>query len=103
MNELEELRCRLAIVERRQRTVRVICFLAAVLLGVSVLIVRVTAQSQRSNVLRVRGLIIEDERGRARVLLGAPFPAIRERKRQDSTTEAMIFLDENGNDRLTLG
>lgn len=63
---------------------------------------RVKAESS-SNVLRARGLVIEDQRGHARVILGAPVPAVHERKRQDSLTDSMIFLDEDGNDRLTLG
>lgn len=54
-------------------------------------------------VLRVRGLIVEDQQGRARIVLGAPFPQVPERSRQDATTEAMIFLDPEGHDRLTLG
>jgi hypothetical protein len=36
-------------------------------------------------------------------VLGAPFPVLPDRKRQDAPTAAMIFLDENGHDRLTLG
>src|SRR3954470_21547498 len=56
-----------------------------------------------STVLRARGLVIEDSEGRPRVLLGSPFPATKGRARQDAPTEAMIFLDELGHDRLTLG
>ena len=63
---------------------------------------KVEAQSSPS-VLRARGLVIEDDQGRARVILGAPLPAVRERKRTGSLTTSMVFLDEDGNDRLTLG
>jgi hypothetical protein len=63
---------------------------------------RVNAQNS-PQILRVRGLVIEDNQGRARVILGAPLPAVRERKRQGSLTDSMVFLDEEGHDRLTLG
>ena len=33
-------------------------------------------------VLKTRGLIIEDDQGRARILMGAPFPAVPGRVRQ---------------------
>ncbi len=55
------------------------------------------------NVLHVRGLVVEDSLGRSRVLLGAPFPETHDRLRQDTRTAAMVFLDEQGHDRLSLG
>ena len=57
----------------------------------------------KDEIVRTRGLIIEDARGRARVLLGAPLPDTSDRLRKDNGYEAMVFLDEKGNDRLTLG
>lgn len=55
-----------------------------------------------SNILRARALIIEDARGRERILLGAPVPQVAGRKRQDAAT-GLVFLGENGADRITLG
>jgi hypothetical protein len=63
---------------------------------------QVLAQSSPQT-LRVRGLIIEDAAGRPRILLGAPFPSVKERTRQDARTTSILFLDEKGHDRLTLG
>jgi hypothetical protein len=63
---------------------------------------QVLAQSSPQT-LRVRGLIIEDAGGRPRILLGAPFPSVKERTRQDARTTSILFLDEKGHDRLTLG
>ncbi|WP_124849318.1 hypothetical protein [Acidipila sp. EB88] len=54
-------------------------------------------------VLRGRGLVITDEAGRARVLVGAPLPDTKDRKRRDNAYEAMVFLDEQGHDRISLG
>ena len=61
------------------------------------------AARQAPSVLRVRGIIIEDAEGRERILLGSPFPKVPGRKRQDQETSAIVFLNERGADRLTLG
>jgi hypothetical protein len=63
---------------------------------------RVHGQSS-SVVLRTQGIVIEDPKGGPRILIGAPFPQVRERLRQDTRSTAMIFLDEKGYDRLTVG
>jgi len=57
---------------------------------------------QKTDVLRVRGLIIVDEKGRERILLGAPVPKTTERKRQDDAT-GMLVLGEDGADRVAVG
>ena len=54
-------------------------------------------------VLHVKGLVIEDDQGRSRILLGAPFPSVADRVRQDETTSAMVFLDQQGHDRFAVG
>ncbi len=41
--------------------------------------------SAPQDILRTRGIIIEDSAGRDRILIGAPFPASRHRVRTDST------------------
>jgi len=53
-------------------------------------------------VLRVRGLIVEDAQGRPRILLGAPVPKVIGRKRQDDDT-GIILVGENGADRVAIG
>lgn len=54
-------------------------------------------------VLHLKGLVIEDDQGRARILLGAPFPTVTDRVRQDDTSSAMLFLDPQGHDRFSIG
>lgn len=56
---------------------------------------------QRREVLRVRGLIVEDAQGRPRILLGAPVPNAG-RRRQDEAI-GMLVLGENGADHVTIG
>jgi hypothetical protein len=97
---------RLVRIERTSRCLRYTCIGQAIFLAVLCLWAtrsRVVEAQSSANILRVRGLIVEDSAGRPRILLGAPFPSVKERMRQDATTTAMLFIDEQGHDRLTLG
>lgn len=97
---------RLKALENKTKRLSIVCWLQlAVLCGLCFALMqhqRVEAASD-SPVLRTKGLVIEDSHGRARVLLGAPLPSVSERTRQDASTTSMVFLDEQGHDRLTLG
>ncbi|HEV2417402.1 MAG TPA: hypothetical protein VGX94_06335 [Terriglobia bacterium] len=79
------------------------------LLVVAMIFIMVSSSTQRvkaaenAKVLHLRGLVIEDAQGRARILLGAPFPTVHGRIRQDATTTALLFLDEQGHDRFSIG
>jgi len=72
-----------------------------ILLVGSVTLTRLHAKSPAERILHVRGLVIEDDAGRPRITLGAPASNVG-RKRQDAVT-GLIFLAEDGTDRLTLG
>ncbi len=103
---MAETHDRLDALEKKTRRLELLCFSQfAVLLVVGLTGVHSRAVHAQSagNILHARGLVIEDGAGRPRMLLGAPFPKVRARFRQDSTTTAMVFLDERGRDRLTLG
>ena len=96
---------RLANLERRDLWLRLLCAVQFVLIA-AVWLTRnqVWVQAQTTpQVLRARGLILEDAQGRPRILMGAPFPAVHERIRQDARTTSILFLDDVGHDRLTLG
>jgi len=76
-------------------------------------------------VLRVRGIVIVDEEGRERILIGAPLPDAAHRIRTDMdkvkgawgdrfsnfdwyerlnhSTTGIVILDENGHDRIAIG
>ncbi|WP_396223959.1 hypothetical protein [Gemmatimonas sp.] len=84
---------------------------------------------QEPSVIRTRGIVIVDDKGRERILIGAPIPAARNRVRTDlkrveglwasrypdpkqymrwyadyrHTMHGMLVLDENGFDRLAIG
>lgn len=65
--------------------------------------VRAAEAMKIPQILHVRGLVIDDAQGRARILIGAPFPKSPDRIRQDATTTGMLILDEKGHDRFFAG
>lgn len=102
-NADSELKIRVTQVEQRLRLFQVVTAVGAVILsGAIFLALRPNLRNDRSRgVLRVRGLVIEDDKGRERVLIGAPVPKLAGRKRQDDTV-GLIVLGENGADRVAL-
>lgn len=103
------------------------------LVGVSLLgaVVGLAGFAQKDpSVIRTRGIVIVDDKGRERILIGAPIPAARNRVRTDlkrveqlwanrltadpkqymrwyadyrHSMHGMLVLDENGFDRLAIG
>jgi hypothetical protein len=103
MDDIRQLQLRIAALERRQRVFRLVGSLGLIVaLVASWGLSNVFAQPRTQSILRVRGLIIEDENGKARILLGAPIPAVADRKRRD-TAIGMVVLDQSGLDRLQVG
>jgi hypothetical protein len=105
--QMSSLEHRIAGLERRAWWLGVICFaqflfMIAVWLSAGFRSHPVLAQAS-AQVVKTRGLIIEDDQGRARILMGAPFPDVPGRMRQDPRTSSILFLDQEGHDRLTLG
>lgn len=117
--------------DRLERSVRRLRLYAAsltvVLLALPVLATVQQAQEQDA-VLRARGLVIVDDEGRERILIGAPIPAAENRVRTDMerveeiwgprfprayvdeyyptyrhNLHGMLVLDENGFDRIAIG
>ena len=99
-------------------------------LGAAMLVLMCTGfskQERHDDVLRVRGLIIEDDQGRERILIGSPIPAAKNRVRTDlnrvreiwgkrfpekymewyrgyqNDMSRLLILDANGFDRVAVG
>ena len=93
--------------ELQKRTLRLT--IVVVLLGAALGITALRSFSRRveaaeaPQVLRVKGLIVEDAQGRSRILIGAPVPAVSDRVRQNAPSTSMVFLDEKGHDRFLVG
>lgn len=105
---------------RWRRTAALIVVLAAL-----IPLAAAARRHKSADVLRVRGIVIEDEQGRDRILIGAPIPASPDRVRTDlgkakaawgaryptfdwyatldHRTNGLLILDERGHDRIALG
>ncbi|WP_419861006.1 hypothetical protein [Candidatus Palauibacter sp.] len=99
----------------------------AILASIALVVLFVRNGVEEEDVLRARGLIIEDEVGRERILIGAPVPEAANRVRTDDArvrevwaprfpeaymdyyqdyshdTNGMLILSEDGFDRLVVG
>ncbi len=108
------------------RTIRWLQLYAA-LMTVALVVLFVRSGTATDGVIRTRGLIIEDEAGRERILIGAPVPEAANRVRTDEArvrevwaprfpnaymgyyqdyiheTNGMLILSDDGFDRLVVG
>jgi hypothetical protein len=97
----EELRYRIESLERRVRSGRFVsAALVAGMLGLS--LASWTSSAQDARMVRVRTLIVEDEQGRDRVILGAPVPDIKGGGRI-SPSVGLVINDSDGLERFGLG
>jgi len=115
-----------ASAERLTRTIRWLQVYAA-LMTVALVVLFVRSEAAADDVIRARGLIIEDAAGRERILIGAPIPEAADRVRTDEArvrevwgprfpeaymdfyqdysheTTGLLILSEDGFDRLVVG
>jgi len=80
--------------------IALVLVLALVVMATVVVRSAEAARTERG-VLRLRGLVIEDERGRPRLLLGAPTPSVSGRTRQEPVS-GIVLLGSNGADRVVI-
>ncbi len=100
---MESVDERLTMLERRLRRTQLALTLIA-LAGVAVAgfaPATHAAPTDQSRVLHLRGLVIEDDQGRPRVLVGAPSPHVVGRKRGEGVN-GIILLGPNGADRVVI-
>ncbi len=100
-----ELQRRTERLERRLRFFQTACALGVFGLVAYACTALPKAQAQPEaspDILRVRGIIIEDEQGRDRIVLGAPVPDPSEGRRI-SPAVGMVINDTAGNERFGVG
>jgi hypothetical protein len=111
------------------RSIRRLQFCCAALAVVCTLLIATGFRQQTPDIIRARGIIIEDSSGRARILIGSPVPLTRDRLRTDTarvreiwgrrfpvpasymdayrsyrhSTNGIVVLDSAGVDRVVLG
>ena len=88
-----------ALLEKRLKRTQMAFVSLLVLVIVMTWVSHSAAASQ--NVLHVRGIVIEDDQGHPRLLLGAPTPAVPNRTRRESVN-GLILLGPNGADRVVV-
>lgn len=95
----DELTLRLANLQREVRRLRVVVGLCV--LGVAVLALSASTQQEGQEVVRARTLIIVDDEGRERIVMGAPVPE-PEGMRVAPVT-GLVINDEAGAERFGVG
>lgn len=96
------LAMRLELLERRVARARHLGGALFLALVVALLPAMRVASPREDGLLHVRGLVVEDEQGRPRVVLGAPISTLAGRERIDPSM-GLLLLDEDGRDLLSLG
>lgn len=95
-----QLNLRLEKLERKYSRLQFAFYL--IIFFVPIVFLSLGFENKDKDVLNVKGIIVRDNQGKPRIVIGAPSKAIKGRKRQDELV-GIVYLDENGNDRLTFG
>jgi hypothetical protein len=131
MTDQSDIRAHIHTLERQilQLKAFVGVLVAVLVIGLTYTGLPVVQAQSADRILRARGIVIEDEAGRARILIGAPIPAASNRVRTDEkrvrelwagrypnpdqymgfykdyrhATNGVLILDENGFDRVVVG
>lgn len=99
---IETLQAQVARLERRLRFFYRLLLAAAFCVAAAAAISLSAQEKAASAVLRARSLVIEDEQGRARIVIGAPVPDPKEGKRR-SPSIGLVIDDREGYERFGLG
>ena len=97
--EDQNLEKRLEKMERKEKVLFLFIFLALLAFILSCLDLFVSSET---DIIRTKGIIVIDENGKERILIGTPVPDTAGRNRDD-LCNGLIILDEKGLDRLALG
>jgi len=76
------------------------CVLILATVVVSLITLAAKSEPDGAKILRARGLIIEDDQGRERILIGAPIPAAKNRVRTDLDRAKGLWGEEFGEKRM---
>lgn len=100
-NDVAVLRERIETLERQVQRGRRLAIAGLLAIG-AVWFATTTGEAQDNRVLRVRTLIVQDDGGRDRVVLGAPVPDIKGGGRA-SPSVGMVINDADGLERFAVG
>ena len=115
---------RIIQIEKKLKLQRAYSLITSCALGLFLLL---SFTGKNNDVIRAKGIVIVDEQGRERILIGAPIPQAKNRvrtnlekvkevwgknfpkeymdwyKNYDHSANGMVILDENGFDRVAIG
>ena len=91
---------RIARLERRVRHLTLVAGMAC--LGIVVVGLSAWLSPPQTTILRARQLVLEDEQGRGRVILGAPLPSLQQGGRELPARIGMVVNDSLGFERFGL-
>lgn len=100
---MKDIELRLASLEHQQRTYQLMVSVLIIMLAAALAFHSPTTVTAKSpgDVLRAKGLIIEDESGHARIVMGSPTPFIPGRRRAEPV-DGILLLGANGTDRMII-
>ncbi|HXM41369.1 MAG TPA: hypothetical protein VN924_08960 [Bryobacteraceae bacterium] len=95
---------RVLILEKRYRRqmVLTVCLIALMLLQAAYTLWATRRESANGQIVRARGLIITDEKGTERIVIGAPLPdpaILGKRHKRDGPVSGLIIADATGTER----
>ncbi|AWA30508.1 hypothetical protein HYN48_10630 [Flavobacterium magnum] len=89
-------------IESLQRQVRQLRIALMALAGCLAVGLLVSFKSGNQEIIRTKGLIVEDAAGKPFIMMGSPIPQEKGRKRHDAMS-GLVFVDSTGTDRLFMG
>lgn len=85
-----------------QKQVRQLRLALLSLTGIFVVGLLYSFTSTKDDIIRTKGIIVEDANGKPFIMMGSPIPQHKLRDRNDPMS-GLVFLDEKGIDRLYMG
>ena len=94
-SEIESLQRQLD--QQKKRLNKVIVFASLIVLGISSQFLLSFRETDDNKILRAKGIVIVDEQGRERILIGAPLPQAGNRVRTDTARVRALWSKRFGN------
>ncbi|MBY8961565.1 hypothetical protein KJK34_02250 [Flavobacterium sp. D11R37] len=85
-----------------QKQVKQLKIILMGIVAIAAVLILVSFTSNKNNIVRARGIVIEDADGKPFIMMGNPIPQDKNRKRKDPMS-GIAFIDEKGIDRLYMG
>ncbi len=85
-----------------QKQVRQLRILLISIASVFALFLLVSFATGKNDIIRTKGIIVEDSNGKPFIMMGSPIPQEKLRDRKDPLA-GLVFLDDKGIDRLYMG